>query len=124
MIDDEPNILKMMELWFEDSEVELYTASTAEKGLQTIRQERFDVILCDFGMDDMNGLEVGKAHLDFCRIAGIPKTPFMLLTGLDTQLDAETLRVVGVDRVVKKPIPADKLFHIIQEMAAASVNAI
>ena len=124
MIDDEPNILKMMELWFEDSEVELYTASTAEKGLQAIRQKRFDVILCDFGMDNMNGLEVGKAHLDYCRIAGVPKTPFMLLTGLDTQLDAETLRVVGVDRVVKKPIPADKLFHIIQEMAAASVNAI
>ncbi len=124
MIDDEPNILKMMELWFEDSDVALYTASTAEKGLQIIRQERFDVILCDFGMDDMNGLEVGKAHLDFCRIAGIPKTPFMLLTGLDTQLDAEALRVVGVDRVVKKPIPANELFHIIQEMAAASVNAI
>jgi PAS domain S-box-containing protein len=124
MIDDEPNILKMMELWFEDSDVALYTASTAEKGLQIIRQERFDVILCDFGMDDMNGLEVGKAHLDFCRIAGIPKTPFMLLTGLDTQLDAEALRVVGVDRVVKKPISADTLFHIIQEMAAASVTAI
>ncbi len=123
MIDDEPNILKMMKLWFEDSDVELYTASTAEKGLQAIRQERFDVILCDFGMDDMNGLEVGKAHQDFCRIAGIPKTPFMLLTGLDTQLDTEALRVVGVDRVVKKPIPADELFHIIQAMAAAPVNA-
>jgi two-component system cell cycle sensor histidine kinase/response regulator CckA len=123
MIDDEPNILKMMELWFEDSNVTLYTAGTAEKGLQVIRQERFDVILCDFGMDDMNGLEVGKAHQDFCRIAGIPKTPFMILTGLDTQLDADTLRGAGVDRIVKKPIPADKLFRIIQEMVPAPVNA-
>ncbi|HKI47747.1 MAG TPA: hybrid sensor histidine kinase/response regulator, partial [Desulfobacteria bacterium] len=123
MIDDEPNILKMMELWFEDLNVELCTASTAEKGLQAMRRERFHVILCDFGMDDMNGLEVGKAHQDFCRIAGIPKTPFMLLTGLDTQLDTEALKVAGVDRVVKNPIPAEKLFHIIQEMAAATVNA-
>ncbi|MCG6877871.1 MAG: PAS domain S-box protein [Deltaproteobacteria bacterium] len=123
MIDDEPNILKMMKLWFEDSDVELCTAGTAQKGLEAIRQERFDVILCDFGMDDMNGLEVGKAHQDFCRIAGISKTPFMLLTGLDTQLDTEALRVAGVDRVVKKPIPAGKLFHIIQEMAASTVDA-
>ena len=123
MIDDEPNILKMMELWFEDSNVALYTADTAEKGMQAIRQERFDVILCDFGMDDMNGLEVGKAHLDFCRIAGIPKTPFMLLTGLDSQMDGEALKVAGVDRVLRKPIPADKLFHIIHEMAAATVDA-
>ncbi len=123
MIDDEPNILKMMELWFEDSNVALHTAGTAEKGLRAIRQKRFDVILCDFGMDDMNGLEVGKAHQDFCRIAGVPKTPFILLTGLDSQMDDETLRVAGVDRVLRKPIPADKLFHIIHEMAAAPVHA-
>ena len=123
MIDDEPNILKMMELWFEDLNVELCTASTAQKGVQAIRRERFHVILCDFGMDDMNGLEVGKAHQDFCRTEGIPKTPFVLLTGLDTQLDVETLRMAGVDRVVKKPIPADKLFNIVQEMAVATVNA-
>ena len=122
MIDDEPNILKMMKLWFEDSDVALYTADTAEKGLQAIRRQRFHVILCDFGMDDMNGLEVGKAHQDFCRIAGIPKTPFILLTGLDTPLDTEAMRVAGVDRVVKKPIPADNLFHIIQEMAAAPAS--
>ena len=123
MIDDEPNILKMMELWFEDSDVALHTASTAEKGMQAIHRERFDVILCDFGMDNMNGLEVGKAHQDFCRFAGIPKTPFLLLTGLDSQFDPEALRVAGVDRVVKKPISADKLLHIIQEIVAASVNS-
>ncbi|MCF8127847.1 MAG: PAS domain S-box protein [Deltaproteobacteria bacterium] len=122
MIDDEPNILKMMKLWFEDLNVELCTAGTAEQGLQAIRRARFHVILCDFGMDDMNGLEVGKAHRDFCRMAGIPKTPFVLLTGLDTELDTEALRIAGVDMVVKKPIPAGTLFNIIQEMAAATVN--
>jgi len=123
IIDDEIIILKMMKMLFEDLDVELHTASTAEMGMQAIRQERFDVILCDFGMDDMNGLEVGKAHQDFCRIAGIPKTPFMLLTGLDTEFDTEGLRVAGVDRVVKKPIPADELFNIIQATVASSVNA-
>ena len=123
MIDDEPNILKMMELWFEDSNVALYTADTAEKGLQAIRQERFDVILCDFGMDDMNGLEVGKAHQDFCRISGVPKTPFILLTGLDSQMDNEALRIAGVDRVLRKPIPADELFNIIHGMTATRVDS-
>jgi len=123
MIDDEPNILKMMELWFEDSNVALHTAGTAEKGLHAIRQERFDIILCDFGMDDMNGLEVGKAHQDFCRTTGIPKAPFILLTGLDSQMDGEALRVAGVDRVLRKPIPADKLFHIIHEMTTAPVHS-
>ena len=106
MIDDEPNILKMMKLWFEDSDVDLCTAGTAQKGLEAIRQERYDVILCDFGMDDMNGLEVGKAHQDLCRIAGIPKTPFMLLTGLDTQLDTEALRLpVSIGLLKNRSLP-------------------
>jgi two-component system response regulator HydG len=122
MIDDEPNILKMMTLWFEDSEVDLHIANSAEKGLQAIRNQRFDAILCDFGMEDMSGLDVGKAHLEFCRIAGIPKTPFVLLTGLDIDLDAGALKGAGIDRVIKKPLPTDELLHIIQAMATASAG--
>ena len=60
VIDDEINILKMLEMYFEDTEVEIFTALTAEEGLRSIRQDNFDVILCDLGMDEMNGLEVGK----------------------------------------------------------------
>ncbi len=116
MIDDEPNISHMMKLWFEDSNVDMYTANTAEKAMQAIRQECFDVIVCDFGMDDMNGLELGKVHQEFCLKEGIPKRPFILLTGLDREWNVETLEVAGVDRVVKKPILADDLFHIIQEL--------
>ena len=55
--------------------------------------------------------------------AGIPKTFFMLLTGLDTQLDTDALRASGIDRVIGKPTPADKLFNIIKEINAAPVNA-
>lgn len=123
MIDDEPNISHMMKLWFEDSNVDMYTANTAKKAMQAIRQERFDVIVCDFGMDDMNGLELGKVHQEICRKEGIPKRPFILLTGLDKEWNVETLEVAGVDRVVKKPILADDLFHIIQELVACPVNA-
>jgi CheY-like chemotaxis protein len=120
MIDDEENILKMMMLWFEDSNVELQIAGSGEKALQAIRNGQFDIIMCDFGMEDMNGLAVGKAHLDFCRTAGKPKTPFLLLTGLDTKLDAETLQMAGVDRTVKKPVSTDELYRIIQETIAVS----
>jgi two-component system cell cycle sensor histidine kinase/response regulator CckA len=116
IIDDEKNILRMMEMWFEDSHVEVYTANTAEKGLQAFGQIRFDVILCDLGMDDMNGWEVGKTVKDYCHASGIPKTPFMLYTGYDTVLDPNALEASGVDRVVKKPTPAEELLCIIYEV--------
>jgi PAS domain S-box-containing protein len=119
VIDDEINILKMMELFFEDTKVEVITALTAEEGLRAIRQDDFDVILCDLGMDEMNGLEVGKEVKEYCHKTGISKIPFLLYTGLEKELDSEKLMDGGVDRVVKKPIPCEDLLMIIQEMTSS-----
>ena len=112
-----------MEKWFEDSDVKVHTANSGEKALQDIRRNRFDVILCDFGMDDMNGLEVGKTLRDYCQTSGLTKTPFMLYTGFDTILDPEVLETSGVDRVVRKPIPVEELLGIIHEVIASPVTA-
>jgi CheY-like chemotaxis protein len=124
IIDDEISIIKMIEMWFEDTEVEIYTANTAEKGLQTIIGQWFDVILCDYGMDDMNGLEVGKAYKDYCISAGISKAPFMLYTGFDTTLSPKILEDCGVDRIVKKPIQAEELLYIIHEVITSKETAV
>lgn len=116
LIDDEKNILKMMEMFFEDSPVDLTTAGTAEKGLASIYGDRYDVILCDFGMDGMNGLELGRAALDYARQTGRPKTPFLLYTGVDKKLDPAELSRCGVDRVVRKPIACAELLRILYKI--------
>ena len=123
VIDDEINILKMMELFFEDTEVKVITALTAAEGLRAIRQDDFDVILCDLGMDEMNGLEVAQKVKESCRKTGKPKIPFLLYTGLEKELDPEKLSDFGIDRVVKKPIPCEDLLRLIQEISAPPVQA-
>jgi len=60
MIDDETNILKAMEMFFEDTEVEVVTCLSAAEGWDVYLQSHFDVVLCDLGMDDMNGWDFGK----------------------------------------------------------------
>jgi PAS domain S-box-containing protein len=115
LIDDEINILEAVKMYFEDSEIDITTANTAREGLAAIETDRFDVILCDMGMDDMNGLEVGKWMQEYCRRQGKSKIPFLLYTGLDKQLDAVRLKEGGVDRVVHKPTPCHDLLHIIRE---------
>ncbi len=116
VIDDEINILKMMAMIFEDTEIDLLTANNAEAGLTIIRNGRPNAILCDYGMDDMNGLEVGSAVKTICRQMRRPKIPFLLYTGLNTHLLPEQLESAGVDHVVKKPVPAEKLRHILQDL--------
>ncbi len=123
VIDDEVNILKMMEMFFEDTEVDIVTALTAEEGLRAIRRDDFDAVLCDLGMDDMNGLEVGQKVKEYFRKAGKPKIPFLLYTGLENELDPKKLSDHGIDRVVKKPIPCEDLLRLIQEVSSPPMQA-
>jgi CheY-like chemotaxis protein len=119
LIDDEINILKAVEMYFEGSEIEISTANTAHDGLMAIQTSPFDVILCDLSMDDMNGLEIGKWVGQYCQRTGLPKIPFLLYTGLDKQLDEINLKEAGIDRVVNKPTPCQSLHTIIREVVIA-----
>jgi PAS domain S-box-containing protein len=119
LIDDEINILKAVEMYFEGSEVDISTANTAHEGLMAIQTGPFDVILCDLGMDDMNGLEIGKWVGQYCQRTGLPKIPFLLYTGLDKQLDEVNLKESGIDLVVNKPTPCQNLHSIIREVVTA-----
>jgi PAS domain S-box-containing protein len=116
IIDDEINILKMMELYFEDSSIELTTANTAQKGLEAIRSDCYDVVLCDFSMDHMNGLQFCKAAKEHTCETGQPKMACLLYTGLNQRLDPAELSNCGVDGVVRKPIPCAELQRMVQEM--------
>ena len=118
VIDDEKNILKMMELYFEDSTIELTTANTAQKGLQAISEHQYDVVLCDFSMDGMNGLQLCKAAKEQIRNSGRPKITCLLYTGLSQKLDQVDLERCGVDGVVRKPVPCADLQRLVMEKLA------
>ena len=118
LIDDEVNILKAVALYFADTEVDLMTARSAKEGMTAIKADRFDVILCDLSMDDMNGLDVGQWVAEYYSRQGRAKVPFMIYTGMDKQLDAVKLKEAGIDRVVYKPTACHDLLLIIREMAA------
>ena len=117
VIDDDPYILKSIALYFEDSVVELTAASSAKAGLAAFQQKAFDVVLCDLGMDGLNGLDVGRAIKKYCADKKISKPPFLLYTGWQTHLDPQKIKECGVDRVIMKPIPCEKLLGLIQELA-------
>ncbi|MBI5248451.1 MAG: PAS domain S-box protein [Desulfomonile tiedjei] len=118
VIDDEPNILKAVTMYFEDSEIEIVTARSGREGVKVFQEGGIDVVLCDLGMDDINGWDVGEHIKGYCESKGIPKPPFLIYTGWDTKPEPEELSQKGVDRVVTKPVPYDQLLHIIQEVTS------
>jgi len=53
-----------------------------------------------------------------CRDKGIPKTPFVLLTGWGGQsFDRERMDESGIDGVLAKPVDVPVLFEMIRRVA-------
>lgn len=116
LIEDEVSIIRSMAWFFEETEVEMVACRSAQEGLELYQQQPFDVVLCDLGMDDLSGWEVGRRIKEYCQHLGLPKTPFLLYTGWDRRFSPEQLEACGVDQVVIKPVPFDQLLQILREL--------
>ncbi|HTY24913.1 MAG TPA: ATP-binding protein [Desulfomonilaceae bacterium] len=97
----------------------VFSATSGERGVEIFRNNKIDLVICDLGMSGMNGYEVGKAVQAICQERGIPKTPFILLTGWDVKAqEQEKMIDSGVDAILKKPLDAKKLLAAISKVVA------
>ncbi len=95
----------------------VFTASSGSEALEIFRYEPIDAIICDFDMEGMTGLEVSEAVKGLSAQKGVPKPPFILLTGYGAELSEEdSLKRFGVDRVVDKPVDLEVLRNCLAEV--------
>jgi HD-like signal output (HDOD) protein len=59
-IDDEINVLKSIKRGFLHSDFEVFTAENAKSSLQILEQEDVDIVITDYRMPDIDGLELLK----------------------------------------------------------------
>lgn len=117
LIDDEPLIVKMLELGLKKHDQTVITARSGHAGLEVFAQDPVDVVVSDLGMPVMNGWEVAKGVIEICESKGIPKPLFLLLTGWgETAARDERTSEFGIDTVVPKPVTVKQLLRIIGEL--------
>ena len=96
----------------------VFSATSGEEAIEIFRNNKIDIVICDLSMPDMNGWEVGKAIRAVCRERGLPKTPFVLLTGWGGQdLEQDKIIESAVDAIVEKPIDNRKLMATVKKVA-------
>jgi signal transduction histidine kinase/FixJ family two-component response regulator len=92
----------------------VHKALSGQEGLEIFMREAIDVVICDLGMPQMTGWDVSRQVMNLCRDRGVPKTPFVLLTGWGDQIrETEKMRSAGVDRVITKPIDVSQAMDVI-----------
>jgi PAS domain S-box-containing protein len=117
VIDDVQPVLTMIKDGLTAYGQTVLVALSGKDGLETFRKNQVDLVISDLGMPGMNGWEVGRAIRAHCRKRGIPKTPFVLLTGWGGQI-RERKKIVesGVDGVVEKPIDIPEMLGTIRNV--------
>ncbi len=121
VIDDMEGITDLMKSALTADGHAVLTALSGEEGIEIFEDNPADVVICDLGMPGMNGWEVGKRISAICQGQGVPKTPFILLTGWPGQ-ETETEKIAdsGVDFVVGKPLRIRDIREVIQKVVEKS----
>jgi DNA-binding response OmpR family regulator len=100
VVDDDPVILKLLEVNFEMEGFTVLVAHDGEEGIEVARQDRPDVIVSDIMMPKRSGLELVS------ELKGDPDTsdiPIILLSAKAQNADVRTGLDSGADDYVTKP---------------------
>lgn len=116
VVDDVDTLLKTIEDGLTLYGQEVFTATSGREALAVFNEKRIDVVICDLGMEGMNGWEVSRAIKEICLRKGIQKPPFILLTGWGGELSEHRAEQSGVDKILSKPLSIFTLLEVVHEV--------
>jgi len=103
VVDDEPQIRRVLRSTLTSRGYEVHDARTGEDALESIRESRFDLILLDVNMPGMSGLAA-------CRqIRASSEVAIIMLTVSDSEGDKVAALDAGADDYVTKPFGTPEL---------------
>jgi len=110
VVDDEPNIRRVLEAVFAKDHYQVFTAENGRKALDIIGSEpNLDVVLCDLIMPDMNGVEVLRAAKETN-----PALSVVMITAHGTIRTAVEAMKLGAFDYITKPFDMDEIKLVVK----------
>jgi two-component system, OmpR family, alkaline phosphatase synthesis response regulator PhoP len=109
IVDDEPHLRMLIQQTLEELEddgVEILTASNGEEALDTIRDEKPNLVFLDVMMPKKNGFDVCNTVK---KELGLVDIHIILLTAKGQEFDRQRGQEVGADLYMTKPFDPDAL---------------
>jgi CheY-like chemotaxis protein len=116
LVDDEPEVCKLIKSMVEPLGVEVRTSSDSQEAALILANEKFDGIMLDIAMPKMDGFELTR------KIRSTPpnqQAPIIMITGYD---DVDTIRrafEAGATFFIGKPFSREKVYAIIRSARGA-----
>ena len=109
IVEDELGIVQFLQQGLQEEGYQITTASDGSKGFELIQQQHFDLILLDWMLPKINGLDLCKA----IRIKD-QTTPIIFLAAKDTVQETIEGLKAGANDYIKKPFSFEELVERIK----------
>ena len=104
IIDDEPGIRQQLGFVLEDEGYEVYTASTGLEGLSKVESQKFDIVITDLMLPDLDGMEIVSKTKEVH-----PETIVVMITGHGSIEKAVEAIKAGADDYIPKPLDGNEV---------------
>jgi len=112
LVDDESIVAQTVRLILKKSGYTVDWAEDGRQGLTMFLAERYDLVLSDFKMPGMDGLQLAEAIQ-----AANPATPIIIITAYAQVIEANPTRTSNIKQILAKPFS-------VAELQAAISNAL
>ena len=103
IVEDDPPMLRLLELALQSEGYKTVAARRGEAALELAATQRFDFVLLDIQLPDLDGFQICRRLREFTRV------PVIMVTGRAEERDRVRGLNVGADDYLVKPISQDEL---------------
>ena len=113
LVDDRKDVAQVLASLLRRMGYQVKVVNSSVEALQLYQKDsdKFDVLLTDYSMPEMDGLELSHKLSDFDK-----KLPIIMMSGHSGSIKHETLKAAGVKEVINKPIKANQITEVIQSL--------
>src|SRR6201995_5917882 len=110
IIDDEVNVALLLSKFLTRNGFDVTTAATGTSGMEFLKNGSFDLVLCDFRLEDTDGREMLRTIK-----TQYPKTGVIIITGYsDIKMAVELIKMGAYDYITK-PLYPDEILNTINK---------
>ena len=110
VMEDDLSVAKGLEMVLSEEGYTVNLAGTGELAMEAFRQKRFDLLVADLRLPDIDGMEVIKQVKE-----AKPETEVIVITGYGTTATAVEAMKLGVHDFLPKPFTEDQIKSAIDE---------
>jgi CheY-like chemotaxis protein len=113
VVDDVADVTELLAVVLNHAGYSVVTAASAPAALKAAGEQRFDVVISDIGMPEMNGYQLAR---EMRMMPGYETVPMVAVTGYSMFDDKERSTKAGFNAHMTKPIDPRALLDLIEQL--------